>query len=130
MSLTKQQKEIEFEKIWARYPNKDSKKKSCQIFMKTIKTYKDLSDLNTALNNYLTMLKSEIWRKPKSGSTFFNNYTDWIDFTNKSVHDPAVPFTIPTPPEKIKQIKYSFTNECQRKIQARLKAAWLMRPVL
>ncbi len=132
MSLAKQHKEIDFEKIWARYPNKDSKKKSCQIFMKTIKTSQDLVNINKALDNYLIMLASETWRKPKSGSTFFNNYEDFTDF-NVQEQGQIKTFVLKTKtktPEQIAEIKYRFTPECQRNIQARLKAAWLMRPVL
>jgi len=67
-----------FEEIWKKYPNKDGKKEAERHFKATVKSDKDLKDINIALENYL---KSERVLKGfvKNGSTWFNNWRDWID---------------------------------------------------
>jgi hypothetical protein len=132
MSLTKEQKQNEFELIWRLYPNKDSKKKSCQIYHKIVKTYSDIENVRRALNNYLELLKLEKWRKCKSGSTFFNNYEDWIEYKQVETQQQVINNSMPVEPltqDRINQIKYSFSLECQQKIRQKLRAAWLMRPI-
>ena len=77
---TKEQQVELFHDIWKRYPNKDSRGKSEKSFNKAIITEDLFTDINKALDNYLDMLKLETWRKPQSGSTWFNNWQDWIDY--------------------------------------------------
>jgi hypothetical protein len=69
-----------FESIWKRYPNKDGKKESERHFNATVKTEEDFSSINKALDNYLVNLSIETWKKPKSGSTWFNNWQDWTEW--------------------------------------------------
>ncbi|MCK5615515.1 hypothetical protein KAR91_77340 [Candidatus Pacearchaeota archaeon] len=69
-----------FEDIWKRYPNKDGRKASEKHFHATVKTQEDYVAINIALNNYIANLQKETWKKPKSGSTWFNNWQDWIDY--------------------------------------------------
>ena len=69
-----------FDDIWKRYPNKDSRGKAEKSFNKFITTEELFTSINKALDNYKEMLKAEIWRKPQSGSTWFNNWQDWIDY--------------------------------------------------
>ena len=68
-----------FEKIWIQYPNKDGKKDALRHYKNSVKTAKDVSDLQIAVANYLkspSVLEGYI----KKGSTWFNNWRDWIDF--------------------------------------------------
>lgn len=72
--------EFNFEDIWSKYPNRVGKKEALRHFKSSIKTEKDLDDIQTALNNYL---KSERVSKgfTQNGSTWFNNWKDWVDVT-------------------------------------------------
>ncbi|MCK5609206.1 DUF4373 domain-containing protein [Candidatus Pacearchaeota archaeon] len=69
-----------FDEIWGRYPNKDSRKAAERHFNNSVKKESDWEDINTALDKYLDHLKLETWKKAKSGSTWFNNWTDWIEW--------------------------------------------------
>lgn len=68
-----------FEERWLKYPVKDGKKEAKRYFLATVKSEQDLKDFDKALDNYLCHLKTESWKRPKNGSTFFNNWKDWID---------------------------------------------------
>lgn len=70
----------DFEGIWERYPNKDSRKESERHFNGSVKTDEDVSDIQKALTNYLQHLKVNTWKRPKSGKTWFNNWRDWINW--------------------------------------------------
>lgn len=122
MSLIREQRQIEFDKLWKRWPNKDSRKQSELNFNKSVKTYQDIADINQALTNYLNMLKRETWRKCKSGSTWFNNWTDWVGYVSPELIPRAVckPLTL----EQRKEVEYSFSDECQDNIKAKLFKAW------
>ncbi len=68
-----------FENLWKIYPNKDGKKQAIKHFNTSVKTQKDAEDIQHALENYLvsdTVQKGFI----KNGSTWFNNWRDWIDY--------------------------------------------------
>jgi hypothetical protein len=69
-----------FEQIWNRYPHKTGKQKAVDNFLKTVKTDQDVADINKALDNYLELLRSEEWRKPQDGKTWFGNWQDWTDY--------------------------------------------------
>ncbi len=71
---------FDFNTVWKRYPNKDGKKAAENHFNATVKTEDNYSDINKALDNYLANLKTETWKKPKNGSTWFNNWQDWINY--------------------------------------------------
>ena len=68
-----------FEDIWKRYPNKDGKKDALKHFKATVKGNGDWDKINLALDNYLAHLQVETWKKPKNGSTWFNNWEDWVE---------------------------------------------------
>lgn len=74
-------KESHFYEIWGRYfPNyKDGTKMALKHFLASVKTEQDWKDINTALDNYKAHLEKETWKKPKNGSTWFNNWRDWIN---------------------------------------------------
>lgn len=69
--------EESFEEVWKKYPNKDGRKIALRHFKASIKTDADLKNFDIALKNYLA---SEKVKKGfiKNGSTFFNNWQDWI----------------------------------------------------
>lgn len=101
MSLTQELKRKEFETLWARYPNKDGKKQAWKHYNRDIKTYADVLKINTALDNYIAHLKQEDWKKPKNGSTWFNNWQDWIkEFTANELIKPIISPSIKLPEPK------------------------------
>jgi len=70
----------EFNALWNLYPSKDGKKASEKHFNATVKNKEDLIEIQQALNNYLNHLKINSWKKPKNGSTWFNNWRDWVNW--------------------------------------------------
>lgn len=74
-----------FEYIWQEYPKRDGKKSSLRNFNATIKNENDFLDLCKSVNNYLhtdTVRKGYI----KNGSTFFNNWKDFIEPSANGFH--------------------------------------------
>ncbi len=77
------------EKLWPKYPLKDGRKQALKYFDSSVKTEEDLKRITTALDNYLSHLKRETWKRPKNGSTWFNNWEDWVDIKIKKAFDEA-----------------------------------------
>lgn len=80
----KKESSFSFEDIWEKYPNKDGKKQAIKSFSASVKTDQDWRDINIALNNYLgskNVLKGFI----KNGSTWFNNWRDWVDWSEPTM---------------------------------------------
>ena len=71
--------ESDFEEIWKKYKNKDGKKDALKHFIATVKTTKDLENINKAIDNYNKCKKVKAGYI-KNGSTWFNNWQDWVDF--------------------------------------------------
>lgn len=69
----------EFDKIWSKYPDKDGKSAALRHFKATVKTPKDVEDINKALDNYLQIDKVNRGYI-KKGSTWFNQWQDFIDY--------------------------------------------------
>ena len=71
-----------FNKIWGRYPNNDGRKSAIRHYLLSVKTKEAWDNINKALDNYL---KSERVKKGfiKNGSTWFNNWQDWIEYKDK-----------------------------------------------
>lgn len=82
---SKQQQEI-FDNIWKRYPNNDGKKLAFTHFKVDIKNNEDWKKINKALSNYLNCKKVKAGYI-KNGSTWFNNWKDWIDYKEKGKDD-------------------------------------------
>lgn len=77
---------FDFELLWDKYPNKDGKRAAERHFRGEVKTEQDWKDINTALDNYL---QSDVVKKGfiKNGSTWFNNWRDWIVPPKKEAND-------------------------------------------
>ena len=78
-------KEKDFEKIWKLYPsgeNKVGKSVAIKRFLKSVKTEKDLTDIETAVRNYA---KSEKVKKGfvRRASAWFEEWKDWVDYKPK-----------------------------------------------
>ena len=71
-----------FDLLWAKYPSKDGKKNALRHFQRTVKTEKDLANINKALDNYLSS-KRVLDGYIKNGSTWFNQWEDYIDWKEK-----------------------------------------------
>ena len=74
-----------FEKAWERYPSKTGQKAALKHFTFSVKTSTDWLDLQRALDNYL---KSDRVKRGfiQNGSTWFNNWRDWINYTENGGH--------------------------------------------
>lgn len=74
-------KEALFSSLWEKYPKRDGRKSALKSFIGSVKTKEDWDAINIALENYLqsdTVLKGFI----KNGSTWFNNWKDWVKNDN------------------------------------------------
>lgn len=74
--------ESEFEALWKEYPRQDGYKEAFKHFRATVKTTQDLTDITIALGNYKAHL-TEKRIEPKfikNGSTWFNNWKDWVEY--------------------------------------------------
>lgn len=71
-------RERSFNEIWARYPVKDGKKEAQRIFNASVQCMEDYNRINKALNNYMKSSKVKNGFI-KNGSTWFENWQDWID---------------------------------------------------
>ena len=71
-----------FDLLWSKYPNKDGKKEALKHFHSSVKTQQDVGDVQKALDNYLNHLElnGTSGKFVKNGSTFFNNWRDWVDW--------------------------------------------------
>jgi hypothetical protein len=78
--LLRSRLEAGFEKLWDKYPSKDGRKQAEKHFWASVKTDLDLIAIQKALQNYLVHLSTTDWKRPKNGSTWFNNWSDWVDW--------------------------------------------------
>lgn len=67
-----------FGKLWSAYPRRDGRKAALRHFMATVKTQEDMDQINLALGNYLGHVEGTALQFIKTGSTWFNNWRDWI----------------------------------------------------
>lgn len=82
---------FDFDIVWNKYPNKLGKKEAIRHFKATVETEEDFTNIKKALDNFI---KSPKCLDPKfipHGSTWFNNWQDWVDYvppvTEKSKQD-------------------------------------------
>ena len=71
---------FDFESLWKRYPSPIGKKAAIRHFEASVKTPQDYVDINKALDNYVISARV---RKGfiQNGSTWFNNWRDYVDIT-------------------------------------------------
>lgn len=74
--------ETSFDEIWELYPEKDGRKSALRHFMASVKTEEDFELIKKALDNYLDSKKVKCGFI-KNGSTWFNNWRDWIDYSEE-----------------------------------------------
>lgn len=78
-----------FEKLWNKYPStgRVGKKHAIKHFNKTVKTKCNWEDINTALDNYLRCKRVKNGFV-KNGSTWFNEWEDWINWKESDSGEP------------------------------------------
>lgn len=75
----------EFPKVWKLYPRKLGFKQAQRHFKASVKTPEDLANINKALARYLKHASDKDPEFIQHGSTWFNNWRDWIDFKEKDI---------------------------------------------
>jgi len=120
-ALQKEQDKIEkerivaewFEAVWEMYPRKDGKKEAFRHFRASVQTEAALNALHQALRNYLQHLASEGTepRFIKAGSTWFNNWRDWLE------RSPVGPPEPPSFPRSRQALGSEVLAEMKRRIQ-------------
>ena len=80
---------FDFEFIWDKYPRREGRKEALRHFEASVKSDKDFEDINKALENYL---QTDAVKRGfiKMGSTWFNNWRDYIDFSGVSLKSRAM----------------------------------------
>ena len=79
---TSKPSENDFDAVWKLYPNRQGRKAALRHFLATVKAFDDLTRIRDALRNYLdsaNVKKGFI----KNGSTWFNEWEDWIEPTTE-----------------------------------------------
>ena len=75
---------LKFDAIWQKYPKRVGRKAAGKHYKVSVKTEQDYLDIQKALENYI---RSETVKKGfiQNGSTWFNNWKDWIDYQETSI---------------------------------------------
>ena len=106
-----------FEQLWKDYPRRLGKKEALRHFNASVESEKDRQDIRKALNNYLTTdnVVNGITKYIKNGSTWFNNWRDWVEYTgertgNESCQEyknehPVILFPTITEEQRLENIK-------------------------
>lgn len=91
-----------FEVLWARYPRREGKKEALRHFTASVKTVQDWADIQNALDNYIKQLRQNrtTLEYTKMGSTWFNNWCDYVDYSVDASKVNRQPPPSPKPPEK------------------------------
>lgn len=74
--------DVFFEGLWKRYPKRLGKKEAKRHFRGSVKTAKDYYSCKEALKNYIKHIRinGQETKFVKHGSTWFNNWQDWVDY--------------------------------------------------
>lgn len=70
----------DFESAWCIYPRKAGKEAALKSYLKKIKNQSDHDLLMKAIENYRQSTKGTEVKFLKYGSTFFNQWRDWVDY--------------------------------------------------
>ena len=86
-----------FEEIWKKYPNRDGKKAALRHYLKSVKSESDRDLCLKALAVYQST-RAVRDGYTKAGSTWFNNWRDWVDYVEPTGpaakpqrHEPIIP---------------------------------------
>lgn len=76
---------FDFDSLWNLYPRRLGKKQAYRHFLVSVKNDGDWQNINKALNNYLQSknVKEGNTQFIQHGSTWFNNWQDWIEIEQK-----------------------------------------------
>lgn len=71
----------DFDLLWAIYPRRLGRKDAFRHFKASVKTEGDIANIKIALNNFIAYIKAEKTEEKyiSHGSTWFNNWEDWIE---------------------------------------------------
>lgn len=83
----------DFDNLWQRYPKRLGKKMAEKHFRASVKTKADWERINKALDTYLAYIRVEgiADQFVKHGSTWFNNWQDWVDYKGTNGKPPSLP---------------------------------------
>lgn len=84
---------VKFEMVWAKYPRREGRKEALKHFRESVKNPKDFLDLQNALENYIAQLRRDHTEPQfiKMGSTWFNNWRDYVNYAGPRLPSPTVP---------------------------------------
>ena len=68
---------VHFHALWLKYPNRTGKKEAYRHYLASVKTEKDVQNIEIALHNY-NVSKNVKNGYILNGKTWFNNWEDWI----------------------------------------------------
>lgn len=88
----REKEKFDFEFLWKQYPNRDGKKQALVHFNSSVKTQEDYENIQIALKNYLNSGKVK-GGYIKLGSTWFNNWQDWIEPSEEQLGIKPMPVT-------------------------------------
>lgn len=75
---------FDFEALWAQYPKKDGRRAAERHFRASVQSVEDWGRIQKALANYLKHVAGKELQYIKNGSTWFNNWTDWVEWKGDS----------------------------------------------
>lgn len=76
--------ELDFDAFWAGGCwLKIGKKMAARKFKASVKSEEDWIAIQKAAANYEKHLRENKWKTPQQGSTWFNNWLDWIEFQER-----------------------------------------------
>ena len=73
--------EKHFNLLWELYPRKDGRKSALKSYNVSVKTDQDKTNIQKALENYKKSINGTDTKFIKMGSTWFNNWQDYINWT-------------------------------------------------
>lgn len=68
-----------FEKCWQEYPRREGRKAAERHFYASVKSVEEARELFTAIQNYKELIRGKDMQYVKQGSTFFNNWRDYVE---------------------------------------------------
>ena len=95
VNISKVKPSFPFKEIWNNYPSKIGSKRAEKSFKASVKNEKDWLDIQTALKNYCAS-ESVAKGYVQNGSTWFNNWRDWIVSPEKKKTGKQYPAYKPT----------------------------------